>query len=200
MGVDWAAQPWPLGVLAQSPGPTTICPCRAWFPSLADEVAAWPPSILHSDVGGEIRGGVGRASQGARAGGLSPLPYHRARDCRAGRGGSPQHRERRRSWVGGSSSCGSSGTGLLHSSGHTRTRGSSVTSLRALNGSEKGRTGVWLRQGPPRVPRAWGEVPCWRWKGLGRGGALMLRKGRPARRSPPTAPGQARRLQKRRSW
>lgn len=45
-----------------------------------------------------------------------------------------------------------------------------MTSLRALNGSEKGRTGVWLRQGPPRVPRAWGEVPCWRWKGPGREG------------------------------
>lgn len=66
MGVDWAAQPWPLGVLAQSPGPTTICPCRAWFPSLADEVAACPPSTVHSDVGGEIRGGGGESFAGSK--------------------------------------------------------------------------------------------------------------------------------------
>ena len=107
--------------------------------------------------------------QRTRAGGrgwLSPLPYHRAWDCRAEHGASPPHRGHPRSWVGGSSSCGSSRIGPLRSSGHTRTRGSSVTSLQALC-RKKGHTrGLSLGQGPALEP----EVPQ---------GALMPGQGTP---------------------
>jgi hypothetical protein len=63
---------------------------------------------------------------------VSSLPYHRAWDCRAGCDASPQHRGYPHFWVEGLSSFSSSGIGPLHSSGHTRTKGSSVTSPRAL--------------------------------------------------------------------
>lgn len=85
--------------------------------------------------------------------------YHRAWGCRAEPGASPQHRGHPHSWVGGSSSCGSSGIVHPHSSGHTRTRGSSVTSLRALCGREKGYVRVRLRErGPLMSQRPGGRV------------------------------------------
>lgn len=92
---------------------------------------------------------------------VSPPPYHRARDCRAERGASPQHRGRPHSWVGGWSSCGSSGIGRLHSSGHTRTRDSSVTSLQALHGGEKGHMRDRAQAQAPPPP------PCTRRPGQG---------------------------------
>lgn len=99
---------------------------------------------------------MGRAVQSAKAtrDAMSLPPYHRARDCRAERGASPQHRGHPHSWVGGWSSCGSSGIGPLHSSGHTRTRDSSVTSFQALRGREKGhmRDLAQAQPPPPHVP------------------------------------------------
>jgi len=127
--------------------------------------------------GVKLEEGVGRASQGARAGGLSPLPYHRAWDCRAVRDASPQHRWRRRSWVGGSSSCGSSGTGPLRSSGRTRTRGSSVTSLQALNGPEKGCTRGLAQAGTPTCPPSLGRGPTLEMEGPGVGWGTDAQEG-----------------------
>lgn len=118
------------------------------------------PSMLQSDVGMKLEVGVQRAVQSAQATRdvLSPLPYHTAWDCRAERGASPQHREHPRSWVGGSSNDGSSGIGPLHSSGHTRTRDSSGTSLLALSGRRKSHMRGLAQAEGPRVPRAWGRV------------------------------------------
>lgn len=106
---------------------------------------------------------MGRAVHSAKATRdvMSPPPYHRARGCRVECGASPPHRGHPRSWVGGLSSCGSSGIGPPHSSGHTRTRDSNVTSLQALRGKEKGhmKDPVQTEPPPPNVPGAWGRVP-----------------------------------------
>lgn len=93
---------------------------------------------------------------------LSPLPYHRAWDCRAGPGASPPHRGHPHSWAGGSSSFGSSGIGPHHSSGHTGTRGSSVTSPQALCWKESSLRG-WLRWAPtfPDLSLAGHERRMW---------------------------------------
>ena len=129
------------------------------------------PNPHHSDVGVKLeeRGGESfTGSKGRRAG---TTPYHRAQDCRAVRGVSPQHRGHPHSWVGGSSSCGSSETGPLRSSGHTRTRDSSVTSLQALNGEEKGRTRGLAQAGTPTCPPSPGRGPMLEMEGpeVGRG-------------------------------
>lgn len=97
------------------------------------------------------------------------------------RGASPQHRGHPRSWVGGSSSCGSAGTGPLRSSGRTRTRGSSVTSLQALNGEEKGRTRGLAQAGTPTCPPSPGRGPTLEMEGPGVGRGTDAKEGQSRR-------------------
>lgn len=143
---------------------------------------------------------MGRAVHSAKATRdvMSPPPYHRARGCRVECGASPPHRGHPRSWVGGLSSCGSSGIGPPHSSGHTRTRDSNVTSLQALCGKEKGHMKDPVQTEPPppmyQEPGAGSRAKTEAHRGTwGQGRAC-------AGSHQPFSPGQARGLQKRRSW